>query len=441
MSTSREELIALAERIEQSALRAKIAKANQDAADMLIHADPVWVDILPAGEVVKGLGDYTVTHSGPPIDYENMTDLHKRGMISACLLEGWAKNEEEAKRLIASGKLNIISALDTNTVGSGTGIITKSVAMFVVKDRYSGQIAGTFPAEGNKYQGGFCGWGLYSEGIAENLKYMREWLFPPMRELLKRIGEMPIKPILAESMQMGDENHTRQTAADYIFQHIVIPQLAEMEVPGMPRKQILDAIRYIAETPRLFYCLGQGACRTATLSNRGREFSTVVSAMCGNGVEYGIKLAALGDRWFTAKAPYIHGKYNSPDFNIDMQLPWIGDSCTVECAGMGAFAAAASPIVCNLRGLNMEQSIAQTREMELVTVAKNPNYPIPNMGYEGLPCAIDMLKVIKTGIEPCIHGGMIAKDGGLLGAGMARIPMECFEKALVAYAEKYGVEA
>ena len=433
------DLISLVERIERSELNEKIVSANNTAADMLINADPVWVDILPAGEVVRGLGDYTVTHSGPPIDYEHMTDLHKRGMVSACLFEGWAKTEEEAIKLIESGKINIISALDTNTVGSGTGIITKSVAMFVVKDRYSGQITGTFPAEGVRFQGGFCGWGLYSKEIAENLAYMREWLFPPMRALVKSIGGLPVKPILAESLQMGYENHTRQTAADYIFQHLVLPKLAGLDDPTLPRKQILDAIDYIANTPRFFYCLGQGACRTATLANNGRAYSTVVSAMCGNGVEYGIKIAALGDRWFTAKAPYIHGKYNSPEFNIDMQLPWIGDSCTVECAGMGGFAAAASPIVCNLRGLSMEESIAQTREMEKISVAKNTSYTIPNMGFESLPCAIDMLKVIKTGITPCIHGGMIAKDGGLLGAGMARIPMECFEKALVAFAEEYGV--
>lgn len=176
-----------------------------------------------------------------------------------------------------------------------------------------------------------------------------------------------------------------------------------------------EVIRYVEELAlwgvRFFYCLGQGACRTAT----------------------------LGDRWFTAKAPYIYGKYNSPEFNMDMQLPWIGDSCTVECAGMGGFAAAASPIVCNLRGLQIDGAIEQSREMEKITVAKNGNYPIPTYGFDGPPCAIDMLKVVKTGITPCIHGGMIAKDGGILGAGMARIPMECFEKALAAYAEKYGL--
>ena len=48
-------------------LAAKIDEANEAAADMIIQADPAWVDVLPAGEVVEGLDDYVVTHSGPPI--------------------------------------------------------------------------------------------------------------------------------------------------------------------------------------------------------------------------------------------------------------------------------------------------------------------------------------------------------------------------------------
>ena len=34
-------------------LAAKIDEANEAAADMVIQADPVWVDVRPAGEVIK----------------------------------------------------------------------------------------------------------------------------------------------------------------------------------------------------------------------------------------------------------------------------------------------------------------------------------------------------------------------------------------------------
>lgn len=430
-------LSALVEKLCSGELGQTIDRANSDAADMVINADPAWVDIRPAGEVVEGLGDYTVTHSGPPISYENMVRLHQRGMVSACLFEGWAKSEEEALALIRGGKLKMISALDTNTVGAGTGIITKSVAMIVIKDRNNGKVAATFPAEGIVYQGGFCGWGLYSEGIAENLRVMRERLLPPMAEAAKRMGGMPLKTILAESMQMGDENHTRQTVADFLFQQRLLPEM--LKLIDEDHDRVLDSIRYIMETPRFFHCFGQGASRAAMLGNVGRDYSTVVTAVCGNGVEFGIKIAAMGDEWFTAPAPMMEGKYTSTKYTIADQIPWCGDSCVVECAGLGGLAAAASPIVCNLRGMTLAQSIAQTREMERICVKKNHNYPIPNLDFDFLPVGIDARKVVATGIAPVIHGGMFNKEGGLIGAGMARIPMACFEKALAAFAKKYGV--
>lgn len=146
-------------------LKEKIDEANQKAVHYIIDSDPAWVDVLPAGDVIEGLGDYTIIHSGPPIDYDDMVMLHQRGLVSACLIEGWAKSKEEAVDLIKSGTIKIMSALDTNTVGAGTGIITKSVAMIIIEDRKTGIRAATFPAEG-PFQGGFCGWGLYSREIA-----------------------------------------------------------------------------------------------------------------------------------------------------------------------------------------------------------------------------------------------------------------------------------
>ena len=160
-------------------IKAKIDAANETAVNYVINSQPYWVDVKPAGEVVEGLDDYTIIHSGPPIEHEDMVMLHRRGLVSACLFEGWAKNEEEAMKLITSGKIKLLSALDTNTVGAGTGIITKSVAMIVTEDRATGKIAATFPAEGPN-QGGFCGWGLYSKEIADYLRYMREDLLPVM---------------------------------------------------------------------------------------------------------------------------------------------------------------------------------------------------------------------------------------------------------------------
>jgi len=414
-------------------IREKITEANSKAANCLINCDPVWVDILNAGEAIDGLEDHMILHSGPPVEYENMCMLHRRGMTSGVLFEGWAKTKEEAEKLLDSGKIRIESALDYNTVGAGTGIITKSVAMMIVEDRSSGKRAATFPAEG-PFQGGFCGWGLYSPEIAGNLKYMREELFPVMRKMLLKRGGLALRPILAASMQMGDENHTRQTASDLLFVHQLIMDFLQ---PDITRDELFPLMKYIIETPRFFHCYGQGAARSALAAASGIEYSTMVTAACGNAIEYGIKVSGLGDEWFTAPAMMMQGRYTSSLYSEKDQLPWIGDSCVVECFGMGGLAAAASPIVCNLRGMSLRDAIAQTAEMEQICISKNPNFSIPNLDFDFLPVGIDIRKVLKTGIQPAIHGGMFNKEGGLIGAGCARIPMACFEKAMKAFGEKY----
>ena len=257
-----------------------------------------------------------------------------------------------------------------------------------------------------------------------------------MREMLKERGPLPLKPILAESFQMGDENHTKQSGADLLFEHQILPSLIRLKVPDEKKIPVMN---YIVDTPRFFHCFGQGASRAAMLSAVGEPYSTMVTAVCGNGVKFGIKIAALGDRWFEADAPLMKGKYTSTKYTIKDQLPWIGDSCVVECAGMGGLAAAASPIVCSLRGLKLKDGIELTKEMQQICITKNHNFPIPNMDFDFLPVGIDMQKVLEKGIAPELHGGMFNYEGGLIGAGSARVPMECFEKAMEAYAEIYGL--
>lgn len=414
-------------------LKEKINAANEEAISRIINSDPVWVDILSAGEVIDGLEDHMILHSGPPIEYKDMCMLHKRGMVSGVLFEGWADNEEEALKLIESGAIKIDSALNHNTVGAGTGIITKSVAMIVVEDRANGTRAATFPAEG-PFQGGFCGWGLYTPDIAENLRHMREDLFPVIRNMIYHRGGLPLKPILAESMQMGDENHTRQSAADLLFLHDIVLDMLQEDAS---REEISAAMEYIVNTPRFFHCFGQGAARSALLAASGIPYSTMVTAVCGNALEFGIKVSGMGDTWYTAPAPMMKGRYTSSQYTEKDQLPWIGDSCVVECYGMGGLAAAASPIVCALRGMKLRDAIAQTKEMSEICIGKNHNFPIPNLDFDFLPVGMDIRLVLKKGIAPMIHGGMFNYDGGLIGAGSARVPMQCFEKALKEFSKKY----
>ena len=87
--------------------------------------------------------------------------------------------------------------------------------------------------------------------------------------------------------------------------------------------------------------------------------------------------------------------------------------------------------------MKARDAVKLTREMSKICITQNPNFPIPNMDFDFLPVGIDICKVVETGIAPEIHGGMFNFEGGLIGAGSARVPMECFEKAMRAYVKKY----
>ena len=107
-------------------IKERIREANQQAARCLTDNDPYWVDIRPAGECVEGLEDHMILHSGPPIDLDDMVMLHQRGMVSAMLFEGWAKDEKEAWEILKSGEIRIDSALKNSTMPPISAMTTPS---------------------------------------------------------------------------------------------------------------------------------------------------------------------------------------------------------------------------------------------------------------------------------------------------------------------------
>ena len=63
-------------------IREKIAAANDEVASRLAASNPVLVDIQPAGQVVPGLEDRMILHSGPPVTWQNMCGA-QRGAVMA----------------------------------------------------------------------------------------------------------------------------------------------------------------------------------------------------------------------------------------------------------------------------------------------------------------------------------------------------------------------
>ena len=400
------------------------AEANRRAVQSIQNADPVWVDVQSAGEFLTDLPPRTVLHSGPPLPFARLCGLHRRGAINGALLEGWAADASDAEQQLLDGRIRVDSAMNYNTVGSGVGIVTSSVPLLIVADRRTGCRAGVFPAEG-RFGGGFCGWGVYSTEIRDNLRWMRDELFAPLRPLLRAQG-FSLRDIFAAGVQMGDEFHSRQTAGDLLFLRRIIPFMQDGGVPPDAQARLL---RYFANTERFFHNFGQAAARSALLSAERIPHCTMVTAAGGNGVTYGIQVSGTGRTWYTAPSPMIEGSHRVPGMNPAEQLPWIGDSSITECAGWGGILSAAAPIVCGWRSGALTNGVSVTREMAQICIGTNPQLGVPALGFGAPPCGIDAVRAAETGITPVIDGGMINGSGGWMGAGCTRIPLLCFTKA------------
>jgi hypothetical protein len=172
------------------------------------------------------------------------------------------------------------------------------------------------------------------------------------------------------------------------------------------------------------------------------EDGSVVTCLTRNGREFAIRVSGLGDRWFTGPLDELDTLF-FPGFSKDDACPDCGDSAILEAYGLGGPVAVAAPAVQQMVGTGeggFEDALATSEEQSEIMVASNPNMPIPNWNFRGVPVGIDIRKVVATGIAPFITTAVMHKKAGIgmVGVGKVRASMPCFESALEALAETRG---
>jgi hypothetical protein len=413
----------------QSDIKQKIEAANAEVVKRINEAVPVLVDIAPAGEVIPGLNDRMMLHSGPPVDWEKMCGAQRGAMIGVVLFEGWAKSPEEAEKLLQSGAIKFEPNHHHQTVGPMAGTISVSMPVWVVENRAFGNRAFCRQVEGRQQ------FGEYSEGALEGLRLWRDVWAPSLRKGLQKREGLELKPLIAKALQMGDELHNRPVAASSLFANVMAVAMVEADVAKEP---LLGTMKYIANHELLGLGLSMAAGKASADPAQGIEFGTVVVAMARNGSEFGIRVSGLGEDWFTAPSPRVNGLYlpgySEKDAGCDM-----GDSAITETVGWGGFVLAGATGILALVGGTPEEAVKYNQDMRQITVSTSPNYRMPVFGFQGTPVGIDIRKVVQTGITPIIDTAIAHKDPGypIIGAGLVRAPLECFQKALKAFGQKY----
>jgi hypothetical protein len=419
--------------LSDSELNKKIDNANQKAIDFILKNEVEWVGMKRLSEVVPGMKKNYILHSGPPIEWERMGNLLRKGTIGGILHEKLAESEDEAVALIEQGKVELHSAYDFDCIGAGVGIATYSMVTNVCRDLKTGKQGYCVPFEGRD---GLAVWGMYNEKVEANLNLIEDQFAPAVDHLLANYGGINVNNIIAKALQMSDEIHTRLTADSLILVNEIAPKFMKSD---LDKKTIKLCIDTLTSSERWFHPLGMASAMAMLKSIQGIDYCTLVTMNCSNGIENGIKIGALGNQWFITDAPPFYGQFFSSEWGQEDASLHVGDSTVCEVVGLGAFAGAAAPAVLRLRNGNYQDAINQTEEMKLISFAINTNYPIPLLDFSGPPLGIDSRKVLETGITPICHGGILSKNGGQIGAGAGRFPITNYIEAMKSFYKKYNL--
>jgi hypothetical protein len=412
-------------------LSSEIDEANKKAVERILAADSWLVDIKPAIKAIPGYKEDLITHAGPPIEWNKMCFTQKFAIKNVAVYEGLARTQEDAEKLIERGEILIEPNHKYGLVSGMCGVTAASFPIFVIENKVHGNVAF------NWQQTDVTAFGDVYERVSE-IDFVKKVLAPVMKATIKEAKGINIKELLVRGLQMGDDLHGTFDACRGILVNWIFPYMLKT---GFSKKTLAQVAEYFAAREGRWYCgnLMMGACKAMMDAAKNIKYSSIVTAMARNGVDFGIRVSGLGDEWFLGSAGNIKG-FMFPGFKEEDSTLDIGDSAISETRGLGATALPASPSLAKLVGESFQDAINHTKKMKEVSVAEDPVFRIPYMDFMGVPVGIDIRKVVAKGILPKIDTGMAHKLGGhtIIGTGVSIAPMECFKAALKAFGEKYA---
>ncbi len=406
-------------------------EADRQVVDRIQRGQPVLVGMGIAREVIPGMHDHMLLHAGPPIEWERMCGPTRGAVMGALIYEGLAQDEQEAAKLAASGAIEFSPCHHHHSVGPMAGVVSPSMPVFILENKTFGNRAFCTQNEG---LGKVLRYGGMGPEVYARLKWMETSLYPTLDRALQSLPNgIDIKALIGQALHMGDECHNRNRAATSLFLRAIGPALART---NRDNELLARVIEFIDRNDHFFLNLSMPCGKALLEPAEGIAGSTILTVMARNGTDFGIRLASMPGRWFTAPAGKVQGLY-FPQYTERDANPDIGDSTITETAGYGGMAMAAASAITQFVGGTPQLAQRTTLEMYEITFSEHENLTIPALNFRGTPLGIDVRKVMETGILPQINTGIAHKDPGvgMVGAGILRAPEACFRDAFAALQE------
>lgn len=407
--------------------------ANEEAFRRLCDTEPVLIDVQPAIDVLPDMTRQTVLTSGAPLDWEEYVGGQRDAIIGGALYEGLASSPEEADAKFSTGELVVGSCHDYGCVGSLAGIYTASMPVFVVEDEVTGRRGFCNFYEGNSPRR--LNYGIYDDEVRGGLQFIEHVLAPVIGDAVRLTGGIPLRHLMSRALHMGDELHSRNTAATLLFERVLIP--AFLDVAAKSRAGVDEAVQFLYDGEYFFLRLSMAAAKVIADTAHGVEASSVVSAMTFSSCGFSVRVSGLGDGWF--RGPHATAHAELFEGHTADEITWMGgESPITETVGVGGFAQACAFPLQRYQGGSPQLMIERNLAMYEITVGENTTFRIPFFEYRGTPTGIDVFRVLEKGILPVMDVGIAGRDGGQIGAGVIEAPIECFEAAADAYRQTYG---
>lgn len=386
--------------------------ANARALERILAVEPRWTSVRPASEAI-GLPDRVLLHAGPPLpDPTRPPPPMLNSAVLACLYEGWAKDDAEAEKLIASGAVKLEPTFTRRVSSPLVSMVSARTTLAVIEDAVSKATWFSFLGTGGGPQMRF---GARDRAILERLAFREKELLPGFTDLLSE--PVDLLSIARSALTEGDDLHNRLSSATAVL-HAVLGTRKSDSQPGQA------ALRTVQEAPLYFLNFWMPACALMLSAATGVEGSSLVTRLSANGLVTGIQLAGMPGRWFTAPAalvqgPFMKGVPENPQFP-----PATGDSGIIDAFGLGGQILRRAPSLLAA----FEPWLAKDDDSRALSLLGG-QHPVL-----GVPVGLDAAAVARSGKPALLSTGMVSADGrGLLGRGLCEMPVEIFKAAVAAF--------
>jgi len=162
-----------------------IQKANAEAVGRMTGAEPVLVDVQPAGQAIPGMTPATILTSGPPLPWPEYYGGQRRAVLAGAVYEGLAADFDDADAKLADGRITLAATHDHGCVGSVAGIYTASMPVFVVENTARGNRAYCNFYEGESRHR--LNYGSWNDEVRAGLDFLRDELAPVLRDVIRKL--------------------------------------------------------------------------------------------------------------------------------------------------------------------------------------------------------------------------------------------------------------